>query len=599
MHKFILFVKEFRIYKKREMLDAIASFSKKQFLIFSTILLIAFISIIILLAKINLMFMVTVPATGGSITEGVVGVSTLVNPVNSFSYADKDLTALIYSGLMRKDTDGSFIPDIAESYSVTPDGLNYTFIIKQDLKFHNGKKITADDIVFTIEKIKDPAVKSPRKSEWDGISVEKIDDYKVSFTLSKPYISFLDNTTIGIIPSSVWKDVNINEFNLSPFNNIKAVGSGPYKIKSVKKDDDGIPQIYKLESFKYFSLGKPLIKNITIISYSNEKDLLKALLNHSIDQAGGISPDNIENIKRNNFAVHEIVIPKIFGIFFNKNKNKIFADPSVIKAFDLALDRQTIVDQVLNGSGSIIHNPVPEKLAKDESSERYKNSNIDEANITLEKAGWIKGEDGIRKKGGTTTKTVIKKVGGKTVKQTIKTNEPETRLTFSLITGDTSDFKKTTEILKEQLSNIGAEIDIKIYETGQLNQLIKDRDYEGLLFGQFINHESNLYSYWHSSRINDPGLNIAIYNNKKVDTILESLQKTPAAEDRANKYLDLVEEFNNDVGSLLLYSPKYIYATSPSLNNYSFDYITQSSDRLNSVYKWAADTDMVWKIFTK
>lgn len=581
------------------MLDAIASFSKKQFLIFSTIILIAFISIIILLAKINLMFMVTVPATGGSIIEGVVGVSTLVNPVNSFSYADKDLTALVYSGLMRKDTDGNFIPDIAESYSVTPDGLNYTFIIKQGLRFHNGVKITADDIIFTIEKIKDPAVKSPRKSEWDGISVEKIDDYKIAFTLSKPYISFLDNTTIGIIPSSVWKDVNINEFNLSPFNNIKAVGSGPYKIKSVRKDDDGIPQSYKLESFKYFSLGKPLIKNITIISYANEKDLLKALLNNSIDQAGGISPENIENIKKNNFAVHEIVIPKIFGIFFNKNKNKIFADPYVIKAFDLALDRQTIVDQVLNGSGSIIHNPVPERLAKDESSEIFKNSNIDEANAALEKAGWIKGEDGIRKKGGTTTKTVVKKVGGKNVKQTVKTNEPETRLTFSLITGDTSDFKKTTEILKEQLSSIGAEIDIKIYETGQLNQLIKDRDYEGLLFGQFINHESNLYSYWHSSRISDPGLNIAMYNNKKVDTILESLQKTPTAEDRANKYLDLVEEFNNDVGALLLYSPKYIYATSPNLNNYSFDYIIQSSDRLNSVYKWAADTDMVWKIFTK
>ncbi len=599
MHKFILFVKEFRIYKKKEMLDAIASFSKKQFLVFSTILLIAFVLIIILLAKINLMFMVTVPATGGSITEGVVGVSTLVNPVNSFSYADKDLTALVYSGLMRKDTDGSFIPDIAESYTVTPDGLNYTFTIKQGLRFHNGTKITADDIIFTIEKIKDPAVKSPRKAEWDGINVEKIDDYKVAFTLSKPYISFLDNTTIGILPSSVWKDVNINEFTLSPFNNIKAIGSGPYKIKSVKKDDDGIPQSYKLESFKYFSLGKPLIKNITIVSYTNEKDLLKALLNNSIDQAGGISPDNIESIQKNNFAVHEIIIPKIFGIFFNKNKNKIFTDPSVIKAFDLALDRQEIVDQVLNGSGSIIHNPVPEKLAYDESSEIYKNAKVDEANEILEKAGWIKGEDGIRKKGGTTTKTVVKKVGGKTVKQTVKTSEPETRLTFSLITGDTTDFKKTTEILKEQLGNIGAEIDIKIYETGQLNQLIKDRDYEGLLFGQFINHESNLYSYWHSSQINDPGLNIAMYNNKKVDTILESLQKTPEIENRTNKYLDLVKEFNNDIGSLLLYSPKYIYATSPNLNNYSFDNITLSSDRLNSVYKWAADTDMVWKIFTK
>ena len=599
MHKFILFIKEFSIYKKSEMIEAVASFSKKQFLVFFTILGAALIFVLILLAKINLMFMVSIPVSGGSINEGVVGVSTLVNPVNSFSYADKDLTALVYSGLMRKNTDGTFIPDIAESFSISPDGLNYTFILKQGLKFHNGEKITADDVIFTIEKIKDPIVKSPRKLEWDGIRIEKIDDYTVVFILTQPYISFLDNTTIGILPSSLWKSVNVNEFNVSPLNNIKAIGSGPYKIKSVTKNSDGIPEIYKLERFNQFSLGKPLIKNINIISYANEKDLLKALTSGSIDQAGGISSENTLLIKKEDYAIHEITLPRIFGIFYNRNNNKIFTDPSVVKALDLALDRQMIVDEILNGYGSIVYNPIPEKILKNEQIEKYQYPNIEEANEILEKAGWIKGEDGIRKKGGTTTKTTTKKVGGKTVSQTVKTTEPEIRLSFSLTTGDTSDFKKTTLLLKEQLNEIGVEINEKIYETGQLNQLIKNREYEALLFGQFINHESNLYSYWHSSQINDPGLNIAMYNNKKVDTILESIQKTSEIESRLEKYISLAGEFNNNIGALLLYSPKYIYITSKNLNNYSFNDITVSSDRFNSVYQWAADTDRVWKFFTK
>lgn len=599
MHKFILFIKEFRIYKRKEMVEAVESFSKKQFLVFFTILGAALIFVLILLAKINLMFMVSIPVSGGSINEGVVGVPTLVNPVNSFSYADKDLTALVYSGLMRKNTDGTFIPDIAESFSISPDGLNYTFILKQGLKFHNGEKITADDVIFTIEKIKDPIVKSPRKLEWDGIRIEKIDDYTVVFILTQPYISFLDNTTIGILPSSLWKSVNVNEFNVSPLNNIKAIGSGPYKIKSVTKNSDGIPEIYKLERFNQFSLGKPLIKNINIISYANEKDLLKALTSGSIDQAGGISSENTLLIKKEDYAIHEITLPRIFGIFYNRNNNKIFTDPSVVKALDLALDRQMIVDEILNGYGSIVYNPIPEKILKNEQIEKYQYPNIEEANEILEKAGWIKGEDGIRKKGGTTTKTTTKKVGGKTVSQTVKTTEPEIRLSFSLTTGDTSDFKKTTLLLKEQLNEIGVEINEKIYETGQLNQLIKNREYEALLFGQFINHESNLYSYWHSSQINDPGLNIAMYNNKKVDTILESIQKTSEIESRLEKYISLAGEFNNNIGALLLYSPKYIYITSKNLNNYSFNDITVSSDRFNSVYQWAADTDRVWKFFTK
>src|ERR1035437_5450573 len=228
MHKFILFIKEFHIYKKKELLGAIASFSKKQFIIFVGILTVAIISVIILLGKVNDMFLVNLPISGGTITEGIIGVPTLVNPVIALSDADKDLTSLIYSGLMRKTPDGKFIPDIAESYTVTPDGTNYTFIIKKGLKFHNSKNITADDIIFTIEKIKDPTIKSPRKIGWDGVSVSKKDDYTVVFTLASPYISFLDNTTIGILPSSLWKNVNVNEFNLSPLNT-KAIGSGPYK----------------------------------------------------------------------------------------------------------------------------------------------------------------------------------------------------------------------------------------------------------------------------------------------------------------------------------------------------------------------------------
>ena len=138
MHKLILFIKEFRIYKKEELLGAIASFSKKQYFVFLVFLAIAIASTVIMLWKINAMFLVNVPVSGGTVTEGVIGVPTLVNPVIALSDADKDLTSLVYSGLMRKTAEGEFIPDLAESYTVTPDGITYTFIMKKDQKFHNG-----------------------------------------------------------------------------------------------------------------------------------------------------------------------------------------------------------------------------------------------------------------------------------------------------------------------------------------------------------------------------------------------------------------------------------------------------------------------------
>ncbi len=600
MHKFILFIKEFNIYKKGELLRALSSFSQKQLIVFFSLVGISLISFIIILGKINSMFMVDVPVNGGTLNEGIIGVPTLVNPIIATSDADKDLTSLVYSGLMRKTPEGEFIPDLAESFTISPDGTVYTFIIKKDAKFHNGQKVTADDIVFTIEKIKDPITKSPRKMGWDGITVTKKDENTVVFTLKQPYISFMDNTTIGILPYKLWENVDINGFNLSPLNTNKAIGSGPYKIKSILKNKDGISEKYILERFNDFALGKPRIKYINIISYANENDLINALLKNDIDQAGGISPENTYSFNNKNYVIHTATLPRIFGIFFNVEKNKIFNDQNVVKAFNKVLDRQYIIDQVLGGYGSIVYNPIPEKIIKDQTNEIYTSTTIDEVNSMLDNAGWTIREDGIRAKGGTTSKVITKKVKGKTIKETVKENSPITRLSFSLTTGDTPELKEATLIIKEQLAKIGFEVEMnKIYETGQLNQIIRNRDYEALFFGQIINHESDLYSFWHSSQRADPGLNIAMYNNKKVDNGLEEIQKILNIDDRINKYNILQKEFNLNIPAILTYSPKYIYITSPKLNNISLENIIVPSERFLSIYTWSADTDRVWKIFTK
>lgn len=598
MHKIILFLKEFRIYKKKDLLTAASSFSDKQFIIFLILLFVSLVSAISIIAKINSKFLVEVPTKGGSITEGIVGFPTLINPVIAFSDADKDLTSLIYSGLMRKTGEGEFIPDLAESFTVSSDGTIYTFSIREDAKFHNGKKVTADDIIFTIEKIKDPLVKSPKKSSWDGVEVTKKDELVVEFKLAKPYISFMDNTTTGILPSLVWKNINIKEFNLTLYNT-KPIGSGPYKVSRVVKNKDGFSQKYELSRFNNFTLGKPLIKRINIISYPNEKDLIKALLGGSVSQAGGISPENAKVLK-GGFKINTATLPRMFGVFFNSNNNKIFADALVVKSLNKAIDRQEIVDRVLSGYGTPTSNPIPEKLLQPLEEDKFTSTTTEEVQEALEKAGWIKGEDGIRSKGGTTTQTITKKVNGKNVKQTVKSNSPLVRLSFSLTTGDTPELRQAASLIKDQLLKIGVEVDIKkVYETGQLNQVIRARDYEALFFGQIINHESDLYSFWHSSQKTDPGLNIGMYSNKKADSVLETIQKILPREDRMSKYENLAEEFKYSIPAFTIYSPQYLYVSSPNLNNFTLSNLTIPSDRFSSVYLWSADTDKIWKIFTK
>jgi peptide/nickel transport system substrate-binding protein len=581
--------------------DAIASFSKTQFWIFTISLAVAFCATAMMLSRINTMFLVDVPSEGGTIREGIIGMPSLVNPVLAVSDADKDLTSIVYSGLMRKNGDSVFIPDLAESYTISPDGLTYTFHLRKGATFHDGVPVTADDVIFTVNKIVDPLIKSPRRSGWEGITVSKGDESTVIFTLNKPYISFMNNTTIGILPEHLWKKVSAPEFALSTLN-IKGIGTGPYKIDSVTKNSDGIPEQYELSRFAHFVLGEPHVKYLTISSYSNENALVDALTSHTIDQAGGISPENAQMLTESSFTIHTSTLPRIFGMFWNKDNSKVLADDAVIRAIGVAINRQAIVSNVLDGYGTVINSPVPSTIVDTDEKSIDKDGDIAQAQAILDRAGWVVGSDGIRSKGSTTTTTITKKVGKKTITQTIATpsKSPATRLSFTLTTGDTPELKHASLMIKDQLAKIGIEVDTsKVYETGTLNQKIRSRDYEALFFGQVVNNESDLYAFWHSSQKSDPGLNIALYNNKTADDILTSIQKTLLYEDRVSKYQDFIAEFNKDMPAILIYSPQYLYVTSNTLNHVTVSAMSNPADRFLSIYNWYATKDRVWKIFAK
>ena len=163
---------------KKEINLAFASFSKKEGILFWVFVIIFFLSTLLILEGINRYFMVTVPMKGGSTSLGIVGVPRFVNPVLANSQADLGLVALIYSGLMRKSGSGALIPDLASEYSKSENGLIYTFTLKDNIYFQDGKPVTANDIMFTINKIKDGIIESPQKVNWEGITALMIDEKK-------------------------------------------------------------------------------------------------------------------------------------------------------------------------------------------------------------------------------------------------------------------------------------------------------------------------------------------------------------------------------------------------------------------------------------
>ena len=587
MENFYSRIRQFKITgklpRKNEINSVFYSFSKKERIVFIGLLIVLLLSTISILETINKSFMVQIPLHGGSISEGIIGTPRFINPILANSLADQSLVSLIYSGLMRKNESGVLIPDLAEKYEISKNGLIYTFTLKDNLYFQDGKPITALDVLFTINKVKDSIIKSPQKVNWDGVNVEEIDEKTIRVTLKQSYASFLENTTLGIMPAHLWdgSPIELSNANTNP------IGSGPYMISKVSKQSSGIIDYYELIPFKNFILSEPYIKNISLHFYPNEDDLIKALVNKEIDQVSSITPLNAEILKEKNYQVESLVLPRVFGLFFNQNVNRLFVDKIIIGAIDQAIDKDKIIRDVLLGYGVVIDSPIPPNMIQYQKLNKKNNISREEilqkVQNDLSKDGWKKGIDGFLEK---TTKEKNKNIN--------------TKLEFSISTGNVPELVKTAEIIKQNLLEVGIKVNIKTFEIGNLNQsVIRTRNYDVLLFGQIINHESDLFAFWHSSQRKDPGLNVAMYTNVKVDKTLEDAFVTIDEQQRIKKYLQFEDEIRKDMPAVFLYSPNFIYVVSKNLKNFRMNNIISPSDRYLNAYSWYTQTENIWKIFAR
>lgn len=566
---------------------SIRSFSRKELATFLSLFFISIVTLVWMVGILNAKGSVDVPINGGSLREGIIGTPRFINPVLAVSDSDKDLTALVYSGLMRFDENGIPTTDLADSYSISPDKKTYTFMLRDDIFFHDRTKITTNDVVYTINQIQHPLIDSPKKSNWQGIDVQKIDERTISFTLKQPFSPFLEMATVGILPEHLWLELSPEEFAFSSLN-INAIGSGPYKITKVNRNASGIADEFILKAFGKFNLGKPFISKISILSFANEKELGNALNSKKIDIASGLSPERASQLAEKGALINQEKLPRVFGIFMNKSQNPIFSDQAVINAIKISINKQEIVDKVLFGYGTVISSPIP-AISTDVSNsavgENNQNGNQNTAQNPielLEKSGWQAGENGVRVK--TDSKTKAKQL-----------------LSFSISTADTPELVATADIIKENLEAIGFSVQIKIFSLGDLNQdIIRPRDYDSLLFGQYITGNGSLYSFWQSSQTSNPGLNVAMYKSGVVDKALSDLFNSTE-----NSFIDsALKKISDDVEKnapvVFLYSPLYLEAkNSDSLTRFKNNNIILPSDRFRDVYKWYLETEKVWKIFIK
>jgi len=536
------------------------------------------------------------PTQGGSFIEGMVGAPKYINPLLAqTSDVDRDLSKLIYAGLMKYDDNGNLVYDLADSYEISGDGLTYSFKLKDNLKWHDDQNLTADDVVFTIAITQNTDYGSGQRINWEGIDASAADSKTVIFKLKNKYAQFLSNTTIGILPKHLWESVKPASFGLSDLN-IKAIGSGPYKFSKVKKDSSGNVTSYEVVSFDKYCAGQPMISKIIFNMYDSESNAIAAFNSGAIDGLSYVSAENINSVRSlGKLQLKQLRMPRYFAVFFNQNQSKVLSDKTVRLALNYATDKNAIIQDVLSGKGSVVDSPVLPGIINIKKNSVNYGYDPEKAKKLLDEASWkLPDGNNIRVKvASPPAKT--SKISKTAPTATQSAADASERLEINLTTSNWPELTAVANQLKSQWEKIGIGVNIEVLALPELQNAIKNREYQSLLFGEVIGLDPDPFSFWHSSQKKDPGLNLALYDNKDADAALKSAREILDLKTRFDKYAYLQEIIINDAPGIFLYSPDYIYALPNSVKNFNTKIISIPSDRFGDISKWYINTQREFK----
>ncbi|MBI4811913.1 peptide ABC transporter substrate-binding protein [Candidatus Falkowbacteria bacterium] len=562
------------------------------------------VSLIFLGTRFYLTHIRLAPVRGGEYIEGLVGSPKYINPLYSgFSDADSDISGLVFSSLFKRGKDGQLINDLAEGFEIGENNKTYTFKIRKDAKWHNGAPLTVDDILFTFNAIKDNRYKSPLKSSFGGVEVEKINEETVKFVLAEPYAAFGELLTFGVLPADFWYQIPPSSAPLAELN-LKPVGSGPYKFKSLIKDKAGQIKTYNLTVNEDYYGAKPKINDLTFKFFPNFEEAISALNENSVD---GISylPKDAENslVSKNSLFIHKLSIPQLTAIFFNQKNNEFLKEKGVRQALALAINKDDVITDVFGGDAQIANGPIVLNNFIQEAGDKN-GFNKKEAVKLLEGAGWKTIE---------VTVDDLKKAEVDKTEENVKTKkETEAKLSagagkwrykdgkflsVKLTAVETDESSKTAEIIKKFWEDLGVKTTIELIKPVQIGaNVIKPRNFEALLYGQIMGADPDPYAFWHSSQIGENGLNIADYSNKEVDKLIEDARLISSKDEREKKYKQFQDIVVGEAPAVFLYSPFYTYVQSKKIKGFGLSSILTPQDRFADINNWYIKTGkkLVW-----
>lgn len=508
--------------------------------------------------------------TGATYTEGVAGAPQAINPLLcALNEADRDLCALIFSGLGRMNEAGDVVPDLASTWSISEDGITYTIKLRTDATWHDGKPVTVDDVLFTVGMLQSPEFpgRADQGAAWGTVSATILDDNTLRFVLGQPYAGFLDYLTVGILPRHILTGTAARALPQAQFN-LQPIGSGPWRLVEAQTAGSRVSAV-TLEPYRGYYGAKPALTRLTFRYYANTAAALDAFRSGEVEGVARLTlEDQARATGMPGLTLYTAKMTRYTALLLNTRKDSgtvALADKSVRQALMYALDRERIVRDALGRQGVVADTPfIPDTWAYASGVRKY-GYDPELARQLLRNAGYELATDP-------------------------RSNQPfwlkdGEAIAFTLLHADDPARKAVADAVVEQWRVLGIQVAAQPVGRNLERDYLATRQFQVALVEVPLEGDPDQYTFWHSSQA-VRGQNYTGYDNKDVSDWLDAARSTSDRARRFDLYRKFQEAFAEDLPALLLYYPTYSFGVSSRISGAQVGVMSYPSDRLRNVGDW-------------
>ena len=487
---------------------------------------------------------------GGTYTEATLGDVNSLNPLFATTDSEKVLARLMFATIVTIDYSGHPGMGLAESIMPSEGGRVWTVRLREDLKWSDGEPITNEDVLFTVDLIKNPLVNSVYDANLANVKVAEGENDEIIFTLPSVYADFISALNIPVVPKHELADIDPKNLLEDTFSNAP-VTSGAFSFNALQAAAGNDEKVYYLSANPYYYKGQDLLSSFAVHTYSNKDAIIGAMNAGAVTATAGLSGPDTDKVTAGQFIKKDSSLNSGAYIFFNTTSE-------AVKNVEL----RAAIRQGIN----------LEKIRAAAPNTAALNYPLLDSQITLSSYPEIPGQD------YDAAKAKIAELLG------------EGMHGLEIATTNTGYLPEVADVLAEELRGLGFEVNVSKYEENQefINNIISKRSYDILVYDVELGADPDPLPYYHSSQTSGAGLNLSNYRNALVDDLLLGARDTLDETLRAKKYEAFLEYWVNSVPAIGLYQPNLTYIYNRNVRTFGNDVrLVTALDRFTDITDWA------------